>query len=367
LELVLDKSRAIAYRGNWQRIKSLMQSLNMGKEATVAFIGGSITQGCNASKDENSYAYIVYQWFVKRFPDSDIRYINAGIGATSSQYAVARVDEDVLKYRPDFVFVEFSVNDDNTDFFMETYEGLIRRILYSEYKPAVMLLHNIKYDDGYSSAREHLAIGKYYDLPSCSIADVLHPLVCAKECDAKDITTDYLHPNDKGHRLSAECIIYFLDEIYKALDEVEEPSQNKLSPLTRNRYEQSRLFCSKDMDAVCDGFVKDTRKKKSFLDHFKGGWYGRNKGDKITFEIYGSAISLLYRQTINKPSPVARVCVDGRFIMELDSNFEEDWGENLRIDNILPYEDRKYHTIELEIVDSQDVISDFYLLSIIVS
>jgi lysophospholipase L1-like esterase len=38
-------------------------------------------------------------------------YINAGIGGTTSQFGVTRVENYLLCYHPDFVIVEFSVND----------------------------------------------------------------------------------------------------------------------------------------------------------------------------------------------------------------------------------------------------------------
>ena len=50
------------------------------------------------------------------FPDTEVNYVNAGIGATNSYLAVHRVDNDLLAHKPDVVVVEFSVNDSNTIF-----------------------------------------------------------------------------------------------------------------------------------------------------------------------------------------------------------------------------------------------------------
>ena len=58
------------------------------------------------------------------------------------------MEDDLLKFNPDFVIVEFSVNDDPNEFFLETYEGLVRHIYSFKSKPAVLLVSNVFYDTG---------------------------------------------------------------------------------------------------------------------------------------------------------------------------------------------------------------------------
>lgn len=103
-------------------------------------------------------------------------YINAGIGGTTSHFGVARVYDDVLVYNPDFVIVEYSVNDQANEFYMETYEGLIRKIIESESEPAVMILNNVFYDSGNNTQKCHNIVGKHYDLPIYSVKDSLYTL-----------------------------------------------------------------------------------------------------------------------------------------------------------------------------------------------
>ena len=73
-----------------------MKKAIQGEDITVGFLGGSITQGCNASAPETCYAYLVYQWWCEKFPKSKIAYINAGIGGTTSQFGAARAESDLL-------------------------------------------------------------------------------------------------------------------------------------------------------------------------------------------------------------------------------------------------------------------------------
>ena len=89
----------------------------------------------SSSTPETCYAYLVYKWWKEKFPQAQIEYINAGIGGTTSQFGVSRVEQHLLQKKPDFILIEFAVNDDNNEFFRETYEGLIRKT-YGECKCA---------------------------------------------------------------------------------------------------------------------------------------------------------------------------------------------------------------------------------------
>lgn len=109
-----------------------MKKAMAGEDITVGFLGGSITQGRLSSTPKTCYAYLVYQWWCNTFPQSNITYVNAGIGGTTSQFGVARADSDLLSKDIDFTVVEFSVNDDDNPHFLETYEGLIRKIYGKE-------------------------------------------------------------------------------------------------------------------------------------------------------------------------------------------------------------------------------------------
>ena len=116
---MIDYAKGIVSRGSWAAIQKCMLRAAAGYPITVGFLGGSITQGSLATKPENCYAYRVYRWWQETFPLSEITFINAGIGGTTSQFGVARVEEDLLTFQPDFVLTEFSVNDENNVHFQE--------------------------------------------------------------------------------------------------------------------------------------------------------------------------------------------------------------------------------------------------------
>ena len=219
----IEYERGISNPGNLYRMKKLMARAEAGETLNIGFLGGSITQGCLASAPELCYAYRVFQWWEKTFPQAKFHYINAGIGGTTSHFGTARAESDLLSHKPDFVIIEFSVNDESTEFFRETYEGLVRRVWQDENEPAVMLVHNVYYNNGGNAQIMHGQIARHYQLPAVSMQSSIYPEVVAGRIPNREITEDDLHPNDKGHELVASVITYALDKIRMAQTDDEEP------------------------------------------------------------------------------------------------------------------------------------------------
>ena len=232
----IEYERGISNPGNLYRMKKLMARAEAGETLNIGFLGGSITQGCLASAPELCYAYRVFQWWEKTFPQAKFHYINAGIGGTTSHFGTARAESDLLSHKPDFVIIEFSVNDESTEFFRETYEGLVRRVWQDENEPAVMLVHNVYYNNGGNAQIMHGQIARHYQLPAVSMQSSIYPEVVAGRIPNREITEDDLHPNDKGHELVASVITYALDKIRMAQTDDEEPEFP--APLTQNMRKQ---------------------------------------------------------------------------------------------------------------------------------
>ncbi|SHL05626.1 Lysophospholipase L1 [Anaerocolumna jejuensis DSM 15929] len=358
--------------GNLHRIGKTMKKAMSGEEITVGMIGGSITQGSLSSTPKTCYAYLVYEWWVRRFPGSKVHYINAGIGGTSSHFGAARVVEDLLVHQPDFVITEFSVNDSNTPFFKETYEGLIRRILTHEAEPGVLILNNVFYKDGTNAQEMHNEVGAFYGLPMVSIKDSLYRLVEAGEILKEDITPDDLHPNDAGHKLVADIVTHMLDWIYKKVIK-EEADKDYILPketLTANRFEDSLRLNNRNSQPAAKGFEIDNAAQEKITDIFRNGWSAGRIGDTISFEVEAGNIAVQYKKTVKRQAPVATVIVDKDMDNQivLDANFEEDWGDCLYLQNLLTGGEKKKHTLDITITQADEKSNlDFYLVSIIIS
>lgn len=351
-----------------------MQRAMKGERLTIGFLGGSITQGSLASEPDRCYAYLVYDWWRKTFPQASFSFVNGGIGGTSSHFGAARAWQDVLCYRPDVVVVDFSVNDTADAFFEETYEGVIRRLLKAPSKPAVMIMNNVFYDTGCNAQAYHNRIGAYYGLPCVSMKDAIYPRIECGELKRQDITPDNLHPNDRGHRLVADVICSLLEAVRQEAEKKED-AQNDTGaavlpkPLTANAYENSRRIQLQDNEAVLEGFRVDTEEKKGMLDIFKNGWTADASNDKIIFEINCSCLAVQYRKSVVQPVPVAVAVIDGdeEHGIVLDGNFEETWGDCLYLQPLLHHAAYKKHRLEIRITQADQPVRPFYLVSVIAS
>ena len=364
------------------RLKNLMKRAANGESLVIGFLGGSITQGSLSSTPKNCYAYLVYEWWKKSFPNAAFSFVNGGIGGTTSHYGGARAWKDVLCYRPDIVTVDFSVNDDANEFFEETYEGTLCRLLAAPSAPAVVVLNNVFYDTGKNAQDYHNRIADHYGIPHVSIKDTVYPDVESGKIVRADITPDNLHPNDKGHRLVADEICKLLDSIKAEVEEEMIAGENiegkstkteasvlLPAPLTENAYEHSRLIQIQDNEAILDGFLVDPIEKKGMLDIFKNGWTAAHTNDKISFEIECSCLAVQYRKSVQQPVPKAKAVIDGdeAHAVILDGNFTEDWGDCLYLEPLLHHAEKKVHRIEITITDAKDIVRPFYLVSLIVS
>lgn len=364
------------------RLKNLMKRAANGESLVIGFLGGSITQGSLSSTSKNCYAYLVYEWWKKSFPNAAFSFVNGGIGGTTSHYGGARAWKDVLCYRPDIVTVDFSVNDDANEFFEETYEGTLRRLLAAPSAPAVVVLNNVFYDTGKNAQNYHNRIADHYGIPHVSIKDTVYPDVESGKIVRADITPDNLHPNDKGHRLVADEICKLLDSIKAEMEEETIAGENiegkstkteasvlLPAPLTENAYEHSRLIQIQDNEAILDGFLVDPIEKKGMLDIFKNGWTAAHTNDKISFEIECSCLAVQYRKSVQQPVPKAKAVIDGdeAHAVILDGNFTEDWGDCLYLEPLLHHAEKKVHRIEIIVTDAKDIVRPFYLVSLIVS
>lgn len=355
-------------KGDFSRIAKCFQKAEAGEDITVGFLGGSITQGARATTNETCYAYLVYDWFVKKFPKANVKYINAGIGGTTSQYGVARVQKHLLKYKPDFILTEFAVNDDNNAFFRETYEGLVRVILSDENIPALLLMNNVRYDDCTSAEDMHLQVAKHYDVPMVSMKTTILPEVLSGKIPNREITPDDLHPNDAGHELVAKVIRSYLDKIYEEGAICDSINSELPEPISQNGFEKSVMYQVDNSNPKLSGFEADLRQQDGILDIYKNGWTASKAGEKIVFEIEGSSVAVQYRKSVVQPAPIASVIVDGVLSSKkmLNANFDQDWGDCLFIDTIVCHTESKKHTVEIEITEAhEDDKVPFYLVSVI--
>lgn len=192
------------------------QRASKGASLNVAFLGGSLTWGAQATDPlRTSYRALVSQRLRETYPQAHFTFEDAAIGGTGSQLAAFRLERDVLAYRPDLVFLDFTINDDPYSApvidRLASYESLVRRLVQAGI-PVVQMILPAKRDVLPHPAprpldAKHKEIGDAYNL---AIGDAV-ALVQSRVAEGKatpdqlwDVAGDDTHPGDAGYALYAE-------------------------------------------------------------------------------------------------------------------------------------------------------------------
>lgn len=342
-------NNSVVSRGNTARIKALMKRALAGGKSTIVTIGGSITEGASAEKGKE-YGNLVMQWWKDKFPNSEINFINSGIGATRSLYGVCRAWRDVLCYNPDFVIIELAVNDIGCgEMAKECFESLIKRLLEFSEKIGIMLLFMCN-SDLVNDQENETKIGDYYSLPMASFKNALEYDYSKNSGGEADyIKNKYIpdgtHPNNRGHRLAADVIIYQLQDIYERMDEPEELLNIPQEPLTSLRYMEGKVIDNTNSPVIENkGFIKND----SLFYQMPKGFIAKEKGSKIKFCFDCAILVLALHRSVSQNAGVVSVTVDGSKTREIDSFFYCGWGDYCDFVHILNNNEKGLHYIEIE-------------------
>lgn len=321
-----DKS--VVSRGNSAAIAKAMRKAQNGEDVVIGFLGGSITEGAGAKAGNRKYTYLVEQWWKKRFPAANIKAYNAGMGSTGSLLGVHRVDENILQYNPDFVIVEFAVNDEATSTMQVYYEQLVRKILQSENQPGLMLLFMSK-NDGSNAQKQQAEIGAHYELPMISVRDALWPEIQSGKYKWSDYYADTVHPNDQGHAISAKFVTDELERIYAELDQQKEIPPLKPVLFPPERYIGATALSSDKLTPVTEtGWRVDTDQgfAVSWRNLMHPGWEITEKNKPVVFEVEGNTIGIVYKKTNVATAGRASIKVDDGEPIVVDGFFAGGWG-----------------------------------------
>ncbi|MBP3569778.1 MAG: SGNH/GDSL hydrolase family protein [Lachnospiraceae bacterium] len=245
--------RSCMHVGNLYRMKRAIARARAGEDVTIAYIGGSITQGAGAKPIATEcYAYRSYEAFKQRFGKGDgsnVHFIKAGVGGTPSELGLTRYEDDVLRQGsvvPDVVVIEFAVNDAGDETNGVCYESLALMAMEGPGNPAVVLLFSVFMDD-YNLQENLSKVGFHYDLPMVSVKNAVTPQFYEETpvITKRQFFYDLYHPSNDGHRIQADCLAYF----WQLADESATPAMDV--DLTKdgvigNRYRGLRAFGKED-------------------------------------------------------------------------------------------------------------------------
>lgn len=224
-----------------------------GGELRVAYLGGSITAAADGWRSLTTEA--LRQRFGK------VTEFAAGVPGTGSNLGACRLEHDVLRHRPDLVFVEFAVNDTNTpaDRIERTIEGIVRQVrraypatdilfVYTVSTPGLPDLQAGKFPPAAATMER---VAEHYGIPSLHFGVEVARRIANGElvfkadsaADPKTFSLDGVHPTAAGHR------VYFaaLKRALPALLAAPAAARDLPPPLRADNWENATLL---PLDAV---------------------------------------------------------------------------------------------------------------------
>ena len=317
------RAKLVCPRGG---MPNVLAKLSAGKEVAVAYLGGSITA-------QAGWRVMTLKWFQQTYPKAKVREINAAIGGTPCGLGVFRLHQDVLRHKPDLVFVEFAVNDGGTkpEDIWRAMEGIVRQIWKHDPTIDICYVYTIytrgmpnDYAKGLrprsTSAMEMVA--DHYDIPSIDMGMRVVELAQAgkliyklpsKSPEPKGkivFARDDCHPLPAGHKVYTDVITKAIDSM-KSLGKPGPHAIKIKKPFIADNWETAKIVpLRKSM--LTGGWKKLPKDKglgRRFAKYMPELWEATKPGEKIRFRFRGSKV-LLY-DLLGPDGAQAIITVDG--------------------------------------------------------
>lgn len=357
-------------------LRNVFARLKAGQPVTIAYFGGSITEGAGASKEENTYRARTTRWFREQFPQSKITEINAAIGGTGSDLGAFRVGRDVLDKKPDLMFVEFAVNDGGagTGQIIRACEGIVRQARHAlplcdiafVYTYVAAFQDELSKGNYSRSMAAHDMVAAHYGIPSICVARPIAQRIAAglmipsppHDAGGKELppppgvelfASDGVHPHDSSMQRYAETITGAMPELQRVGDHGPRPLP---APLASDNWEGARLV-PLDASMLSPGWKRLDPNEglgKQFSKYFPQLWQG-SAGETMHFKFRGTSARLF--DVMGPDAGQMKVTVDGVESKNLISRFDS-FSSYHRMNASTLFEGAAgEHEIKLEIVPEQ--------------
>ncbi|MCI7767567.1 MAG: SGNH/GDSL hydrolase family protein [Oscillospiraceae bacterium] len=341
--------RSLYSLGNTSRLKAKMEQARSGERTSIAYIGGSITEGVGANA-ASCYARLSYEFFRDTYGTGEnVEYTNAGLSGTPSNLGVLRLERDVLSAKPDIVFVEFAVNDSQDEIAKESYESLVRTVLEQDNAPAVVLIFNV-IESGYTAQAHMKEIGEHYDLPMVSAADALTPEFEEGRMTWKDYSNDQSHPNPEGHKLLCEFIANLLTAAENAPDSGEYTFPP--APKFGTAYKNAALATPEaENDRIIISETGSFEAVQSGTSGFPCSWKYKGGSEPLKLTTRESSFFVIFKRNNSSSMGSFDVYLNGAKLKTVNTNQSDGWGEAFS-QQIIKFQTVK--DMEIEIVPSEN-------------
>jgi len=287
--------------------------LQAGKEVRIGYLGGSITA-------QAGWRPKTLKWFQEQYPNATISEINAAIGGTGSDLGVFRLGHDVLRHKPDLLFVEFAVNDGGAPphRIQQAMEGIVRQTYAADAETDICFVYTLvagwakTLQDGKfpraASAMETVA--DHYGIASIHMGletakmegeDKLiftadKPKTDAEKAAIGDkiiFSPDSVHPYiDTGHELYLQAVVRGMEAIRK----VDKPGAHVPGePLVTDHWQTAKMVALGKAN-LSEGWRKLDASENSLAKRFGNRmpdlYFTNQPGESITIRFKGTGLRI---------------------------------------------------------------------------
>jgi lysophospholipase L1-like esterase len=191
------------------------QKLLTGKPVRIVCFGDSVTGIYYHTGSRRAYTTMLGIALRKTNADANVEMINAGISGHTTVNALARIDKDVLRHKPDLVTVMFGLND-MTRVSVADYRANLKTIVGKcrDIGAEVVLAtpNNVVSTSSRPTKKLMLYckvvrdVGRELAVPVCDCYQQMDALRAANDFDWRLLMSDAIHPNMNGHKRIAEYL-----------------------------------------------------------------------------------------------------------------------------------------------------------------
>lgn len=284
-------------------IGNALLRLKEGQPLKVAYFGGSITAA-------SGWRVQTLEWLRKEFPQSRFDEINAAIGGTGSDLGAFRVGWDVLRHKPDLLFVEFAVNDGGAqpEQIWRAMEGIVRQAWTDNSRTDICFVYTFR--TGYeqdlgngncpraASAMELLA--DHYEIPSINVAlkvvelqkagKLIYQSEQPTDADVIRFSQDGVHPLTEGHQVYTDVITSAIRQM--ADSKPVDHSPKLVKSFVEDHWQAARMIPvnASMLSGEWKQLSPDVGLGKVFGERMGTLWEASKPGSRLTFDVRGSIV-----------------------------------------------------------------------------
>ena len=270
------------------------QGIAVDNELTIAFMGGSVTNGMGSSKGTKGYRGRLLKNLSTAY-NATFMETDESLGGNGSQYGVYITEQYVASKKPDIVFIEYAVNNafdgvKDADKLWNHYETMIHMIRKANPYADIVLL----YVSNRGNASKDVIpiveqVADKYQLMSVNLYEAINYQIQAKGGKWEDYYSDDVHGADNGYDVMADALTgaiqyAFTTDAYKTYAKMSTPT-----PKTAIQSE-AKMVLTSSLEKVPAGWSYN--KKFSYTTKYKG-CITTTTGDSVTVKFKGTHFGLL--------------------------------------------------------------------------